>query len=110
MRAAAKIHWPGQKGRSSTTTLSLCLLLLTLTPSVLTLASCSASQVGAGKSSLLAALLGELLPLPGPAPPTRAPGSAAGDPSSAAPLVHGRMAYCSQVPWIVSGSVRVRPA
>ena len=47
-------------------------------------------EVGSGKSSLLAALLGELLPLPGP--PNR---DAEGAPG--APLIRGRLAYCSQV-------------
>ena len=55
-------------------------------------------EVGAGKSSLLAALLGELLPVRG------APGGGAA--AAGAPWVRGRMAYCAQVPWIVSGTVR----
>ena len=57
-------------------------------------------QVGSGKSSILAALLGELQPILGGA----APDSFA----SAAPLVHGRVAYCSQVAWVVAGTIRVR--
>ena len=56
------------------------------------------TQVGSGKSSLLEALLGETLPV-------QAPGKAA-----AGPVLRGSVAYCSQVPWIVSGSVRVRSA
>ena len=52
--------------------------------------------MGSGKSSLLEALLGETLPV-------QAPGKAA-----AGPVLCGSVAYCSQVPWIVSGSVRVR--
>ena len=51
-------------------------------------------EVGAGKSSLLAALLGELLPLPGPPSPDAKAGGAPG-----APLIRGRLAYCSQVLW-----------
>ena len=57
-----------------------------------------ATQVGSGKSSLLEALLGETLPV-------QAPGKAA-----AGPVLRGSVAYCSQVPWVVSGSVRVRSA
>jgi hypothetical protein len=55
--------------------------------------------VGSGKSSLLECLLGEILPVQAPG---GKPGAAAG------PLLRGRVAYCSQVPWIVSGTVRVR--
>lgn len=51
-------------------------------------------EVGAGKSSLLAALLGELLPLPAPPNPDAKAGGA-----PRAPLVCGRLAYCSQVLW-----------
>ncbi|KAL6765994.1 hypothetical protein V8C86DRAFT_2453065 [Haematococcus lacustris] len=57
-------------------------------------------EVGAGKSSLLAALLGELQPLP-------APGSGpGGEQPGGGALVVGRVAYCPQVPCIVAGSVR----
>jgi len=52
-------------------------------------------EVGAGKSSVLAALLGELQPL------RAADGSVRGG-----PVVRGSVAYCSQVPWIVAGSLR----
>jgi hypothetical protein len=52
----------------------------------------------AGKSSVLAALLGELQP-------TLQRGS------SASPVaVRGSMAYCAQVPWIASGTVKVGAA
>lgn len=57
--------------------------------------------VGSGKSSLLAALLGELQPVP---PPGWRPRAGAAVPG--APRVHGRMALCQQVPWIEAGSVR----
>eukprot|EP00887_Chlorella_sp_A99_P004200 scaffold15.g4200.t1 len=79
--------------------------------------------VGAGKSSLLAALLGELQPTArkvrrapvghgtegGAAPGREGPEQVqqaeqrAGSP---AVEVHGSVAYCAQVPWIVSGTVR----
>ena len=57
-------------------------------------------QVGSGKSSLLEALVGEILPI-----------QAAGNPDAVtgkSPVLRGRVAYCSQVPWIVSGTLRVR--
>lgn len=54
--------------------------------------------MGSGKSSLLEALLGEILPL------QRDGGNAAQN----GPRLHGSIAYCSQVPWIVSGTLRVR--
>lgn len=54
------------------------------------------SWMPAGKSSVLAALLGELQP-------TR---SAHCAPSAAPVSVRGAVAYCSQVPWIVGGSLR----
>lgn len=47
-------------------------------------------EVGSGKSSILAALLGELQPL---------------DPSHG-PLLKGQVAYCSQVPWIMAATLR----
>eukprot|EP00892_Ulva_mutabilis_P006809 jgi/Ulvmu1/44/UM001_0047.1 len=56
-------------------------------------------EVGSGKSSLLAALLGELQPVP-PA------GYRIGDAIPGAPVMVGRVAYCQQVPWIEAGSVR----
>lgn len=77
--------------------------------------------VGSGKSSILAALLGELQPIRQPAPAGTAPGAAAADgpgvpgpaaasaPAAAAPIaVRGSVAYCSQVPWIVGGTLKVR--
>jgi len=54
--------------------------------------------VGSGKSSLLEALLGEILPLQK---------GERGNAADAGPRLRGRVAFCSQVPWIVSGSVRV---
>ena len=56
-------------------------------------------QVGSGKSSLLAALLGELQPV-------ACAGHVPGDPITGAPVVSGRVAYCQQVPWIEAGTVR----
>ena len=56
-------------------------------------------QVGAGKSSLLEALLGEIMPIQ----------AAATWPAENSPVLRGQVAYCSQVPWIVSGSLRVGP-
>jgi len=54
----------------------------------------NALQVGSGKSSLLEALLGEILPIQ------------AGDSTTAnqsnSPILRGRVAYSSQIPWIVS--------
>lgn len=65
-----------------------------------------AGAVGAGKSSVLAALLGELQPS---AAALSGGGAAAPAAAAEAPVsVRGRVAYCSQVPWIVSGSVKVR--
>ena len=76
--------------------------------------------MGSGKSSVLAALLGELQPF-------QSARTAADDvsevPDSAssyghlsrdgegvelgAPLLVGKVAYCSQVPWVVAGTIRV---
>ena len=56
-------------------------------------------EVGCGKSSLLAALLGELQPVP-------QPGYTLGDAIVGAPVVTGRVAYCQQAPWIEAGTVR----
>ncbi|EFN52562.1 hypothetical protein CHLNCDRAFT_138549 [Chlorella variabilis] len=58
--------------------------------------------VGSGKSSVLAALLGELQPT------QRGGASAAGAGVAAAPpvTVRGSVAYSSQVPWIVSSTVK----
>ena len=46
---------------------------------------------------MLEALLGEILPIQ----------AAATSPADNSPILRGRVAYCSQVPWIVSGSLRV---
>ena len=51
----------------------------------------SDTQVGSGKSSLLAALLAEITPTGG---------------SNTLPLVRGSMAYCAQQPWIIAGTLR----
>ncbi|KAJ2799633.1 hypothetical protein H4R20_004358, partial [Coemansia guatemalensis] len=51
-------------------------------------------SVGSGKSSLLAAILGEMEQL-----------SIAGS-SNAMPLVNGRIAYVSQTPWLMNGTIR----
>jgi ABC-type transport system involved in cytochrome bd biosynthesis fused ATPase/permease subunit len=59
--------------------------------------------VGSGKSSILAALLGELQPFMG-----GQIGDDAQDVGGAGPVLHGHAAYCSQVPWVVAGSIRVR--
>lgn len=56
-------------------------------------------QVGAGKSSLLAALLGELQPVAGA-------GHVPGQHIRGAPVVCGLVALCQQVPWIEAGTVR----
>lgn len=58
-----------------------------------------AGEVGSGKSSLLAALLGELQPVP-------QPGYHVGEAIQGAPVMAGRVAFCQQVPWIEAGSVR----
>ena len=55
--------------------------------------------MGAGKSSLLAALLGELQPVAGA-------GHVPGQHIRGAPVVCGRVALCQQVPWIEAGTVR----
>ncbi len=55
--------------------------------------------MGSGKSSLLEALLGEILPIQDTASSVTSP--------SNSPVLRGRVAYCSQVPWIVSGTLRV---
>lgn len=52
--------------------------------------------VGSGKSSLLMALLGELRPTP----------SSSGSASVSPVRVVGRVAYTSQQPWVMTGSVR----
>lgn len=52
-------------------------------------------QVGSGKSSVLSALLGEIQPLQKPGEP------------AAYPVLGGKVAYCGQVPWVVSGSFKV---
>ncbi len=53
-----------------------------------------------GKSSVLSVLLGELQP-------TRQVGGAPQSQARPPVSVHGSVAYCSQVPWIVSGSLKV---
>jgi hypothetical protein len=58
-------------------------------------------EVGSGKSSLLAALLGELQPM---APPP-------GDPAGATPprpVVRGPVAYCTQIPWVMAATIKAR--
>ena len=62
----------------------------------------STVQVGSGKSSLLSALLGEVQPLQ---PPEH---GAAGAVVSKGPVMRGSVAYCSQVPWVNAGTIRVR--
>eukprot|EP00798_Chlamydomonas_sp_ICE-L_P019162 gene19162-25771_t len=57
----------------------------------------AASSVS-GKSSVLAALLGELQPLA-----NIVPGQLL---SQLGPLLQGTVAYCQQVPWVMSGTVR----
>eukprot|EP00879_Flechtneria_rotunda_P017481 GHRR01018328.1.p1 GENE.GHRR01018328.1~~GHRR01018328.1.p1 ORF type:complete len:1541 (+),score=583.94 GHRR01018328.1:446-5068(+) len=52
-------------------------------------------EVGSGKSSLLAALLGELMPI------RSREGTVQGG-----PIVVGGVAYCSQVPWIMAATLR----
>jgi len=64
----------------------------------------------AGKSSVLAALLGELQPTRHPSHGGPAADNSAGGGSGRGPSpvkVQGTVAYCSQVPWIVSGTVKV---
>jgi ABC-type multidrug transport system fused ATPase/permease subunit len=62
--------------------------------------------VGAGKSSLLSALLGELQPVPvAMAVGAAAPGAGGGAPRRAVG-VRGSVAYCQQVPWILGATVR----
>jgi ATP-binding cassette, subfamily C (CFTR/MRP), member 1 len=56
-------------------------------------------EVGCGKSSLLAALLGELQPIP-------QEGYVVGEAIRGAPVVTGSVAYCQQIPWIEAGTVR----
>ena len=63
--------------------------------------------VGTGKSSVLAALLGELQPMRASSDGSNS-GSGGGSAHRSPVVVRGRVAYCSQVPWIMSGSVRVR--
>jgi ABC-type multidrug transport system fused ATPase/permease subunit len=73
-------------------------------------------EVGAGKSSLLAALLGELQPLPSSSssPSSQPPSTTATtddpaaffDPNGTGPVVRGRVAYCAQVPWVMGATLR----
>ncbi len=62
---------------------------------------CHAMHCTSGKSSILAALLGELQPTSA----RHVSGRGAGALSPV--TVRGSVAYCSQVPWIVSGSLKV---
>ena len=63
---------------------------------------CALLQVGSGKSSLLAALLGELQPLESSLLPLQQPGTA-----PRGPVMKGTVAYCCQVPWVDAGTIRV---
>ncbi len=63
-------------------------------------------QVGSGKSSLLAALLGELQPLDASLSSLQQPGAAAID-TDTGPVMKGTVAYCCQVPWVDAGTIRV---
>ena len=93
-------------------------------------------QVGSGKSSLLAALLGELQPLHTSSSPLPEANNETGQQSNdsthrhgtgpvaqgaepavmgtasmmkgTGPVMKGKVAYCSQVPWVDAGTIRVR--
>jgi len=54
--------------------------------------------VGAGKSSILSVLLGELQPMEIE--------NSSSSASSIGVHIHGKVSYCQQIPWIVSGTVK----
>ncbi|DBA68013.1 TPA: hypothetical protein ACH3X2_014044 [Trebouxia sp. C0005] len=62
-------------------------------------------EVGSGKSSLLAALLGELQPLAASLSSLQQAGSVPID-TGTGPVMKGTVAYCCQVPWVDAGTIR----
>jgi len=62
--------------------------------------------VGSGKSSLLAALLGELQPLDASLSSLQQAGSVPIE-TGTGPVMKGTVAYCCQVPWVDAGTIRV---